>query len=216
MTPTLRKVALTAHVTFSVGWLGAVVAYLALAIAGLASRDAQTVRAAYPSLELLIRFVIVPLALASLASGLFQSLATPWGLIRHYWIVAKLALTVVATTILLIHMPAVGRMARIAAETALSADDFRTERLQLVIHAAGGLGVLLVITTLSVFKPWGLTPYGRRARSERPPAVVEAPVLVAAQEAATPRWAKIVGVHVVLVLVLVAVAHHIASGGHHH
>ena len=35
MTPGLRKFALTTHVTSSVGWLGAVGAFLALAIAGV-------------------------------------------------------------------------------------------------------------------------------------------------------------------------------------
>ena len=47
MTPGLRKFALTTHVTSSVGWLGAVGAFLALAIAGVGSEDAQIVRAAY-------------------------------------------------------------------------------------------------------------------------------------------------------------------------
>jgi hypothetical protein len=53
MTPALRKFALTAHVTSSVGWLGSVAAFLALAIAGLNSRDAQTMRAVYVSMELI-------------------------------------------------------------------------------------------------------------------------------------------------------------------
>jgi ABC-type nickel/cobalt efflux system permease component RcnA len=81
----LRKLVLTAHITFSVGWLGAVAVFLALAIAGLTSRDPQMVRAAYSAMELTARFVIVPLAIASLFSGLIQSLGTPWGLFRHYW-----------------------------------------------------------------------------------------------------------------------------------
>lgn len=51
MTPSLRKFVLTVHITLSVGWLGAVVAYLALAIVGLTSSDAQVVRAAYLSLD---------------------------------------------------------------------------------------------------------------------------------------------------------------------
>ena len=46
MTPGLRRFVLTAHVASSVGWLGAVVAYLALAVAALTNQDAQTVRAA--------------------------------------------------------------------------------------------------------------------------------------------------------------------------
>ena len=80
MRPRLRKFTLTAHVTFSVGWLGAVVAYLALAIAGLTRQDAQVVRAAFLSMELIGWFVIVPLSLAALFTGLVQSLGTEWGL----------------------------------------------------------------------------------------------------------------------------------------
>ncbi|MDQ3220976.1 MAG: hypothetical protein M3Q26_09590, partial [Acidobacteriota bacterium] len=53
MTPRLSKFALTAHITSSVGWLGAVVGFLALAIAGLTSDDAQTVRASYLAMELI-------------------------------------------------------------------------------------------------------------------------------------------------------------------
>ena len=62
VTPGLRKFALTAHVTSSVGWLGAVAAFLALAVVGLIGRDAQTVRASYLSMELIGWYVIVPCA----------------------------------------------------------------------------------------------------------------------------------------------------------
>jgi hypothetical protein len=93
MAPRLRKFTLTAHVAFSVGWLGAVAGFLALAVAGLTSQDAQTVRAAYLAMELTAWFVIAPLSLASLLTGLVQSLGTTWGLFRHYWVVAKLLTT---------------------------------------------------------------------------------------------------------------------------
>jgi hypothetical protein len=53
--------------------------------------------------------VIVPLSLAALLTGVVQSLGTPWGLFRHRWIVAKLALTVVATVLLLVHTQPIGR-----------------------------------------------------------------------------------------------------------
>jgi hypothetical protein len=69
----------------SVGWLGSVVAYLALAIVGLTSHDAQTVRAVYLSMEVIGWFVIVPFSLAALAAGLVESLGTPWGLSRHWF-----------------------------------------------------------------------------------------------------------------------------------
>jgi len=90
MTPRFQKVALLAHITFSVGWFGAVVPYLALVIAGLTSRDVQLVRAAYLWMELVGWYVVVPFSFAALLSGLVQSLFTHWGLFRHWWILAKL------------------------------------------------------------------------------------------------------------------------------
>ncbi len=162
MTPGLRKFALTAHVTSSVGWLGAVAGFLALAVAGLTSQDAQMVRAAYLAMELTAWFVIVPLAFASLLTGLVQSLGTTWGLFRHYWVLAKLLLTVLATIVLLLQMESISYIAGVAAETTLSSADLREARISLVAHAGGGLLVLLVPATLSVYKPRGMTRYGRR------------------------------------------------------
>ena len=167
MTPRLRKFALTAHVTSSVGWLGAVAAFLALAVAGLTSQDAQMVRAAYLAMELTAWFVIVPLSLASLLTGLVQSLGTKWGLFRHYWVLVKLLITILATIVLLMHMQPISLMAGAAAETTLSSADLREPRIQLVVAAGAALLVLLVATTLAVYKPRGMTPYGWRKQHEQ-------------------------------------------------
>lgn len=162
MSPRLRNFTLTAHVTLSVGWLGAVAAYLALAVTGLTSGDAATARAAYVAMGLIGWLVIVPLAFAALVSGLVQSLGTPWGVFRHYWVVAKLVLTVVSIAILVAHMrTAVSAMTAVAAG-ATAGSDVRELQMHLLAHAIGGLVVLAVITALSISKPWGLTPYGRR------------------------------------------------------
>lgn len=168
LSPALRKLALTAHVVASVGWLGAVAAFLAVAIAGLQSGDGQVVRAAYLAMELMGWSVIVPLGAASLLTGLVQSLGTPWGLFRHWWVLIKLLLTAVAMILLLVHMRPIGFMADTAAEAALTAEDHRVVRVQRVFDAAAALVVLLVNTTLSVYKPRGLTRHGqRRLREER-------------------------------------------------
>jgi hypothetical protein len=74
MAPRLRKSALTVHVVSSVGWLGAVVVFLGLSIAGLTSQDVQTVRAAYLAMESIGWFVLVPFSLASLSPGS----SSPW------------------------------------------------------------------------------------------------------------------------------------------
>ena len=151
------------HVIFSVGWLGAVVAYLPLAMAGLTSTDSETVRSAYMAMERIGWLVIVPLSLGSLLSGLVQSIGTEWGLLRHYWIIAKLVLTVISTIILFLHMPVVSRMAAMASATTLPIAAPGMLRTQLLMHAAAGLLVLAVIVALSIFKPWGRTRLGAAA-----------------------------------------------------
>src|SRR3712207_3523071 len=90
MAPRLRRFMLTAHVTASVGWVGAVGVFLTLAILGLTSQDAQTVRGVSLVMEPAARVVLVPLAFAALLTGIVQSLGPPWGLFRHYWVVFKL------------------------------------------------------------------------------------------------------------------------------
>src|SRR6266481_8009606 len=167
MGPRLRKFALTTHLTSSVGLLGAIAGFLALSVvAGLTSQDARMVRAAYLAMELTAWFVIVPLALTSLLPGLVQSLGTTWGLFRHYWVLAKLSLTVFATVVLLLKMKLISYVAGVAAETTLSSAELRAARTELVIHAAAGLLVLLVPAVLSVYKPRGITGYGARKQQE--------------------------------------------------
>ena len=167
MPPRLRKLTLTAHITASVGWLGADIGFLALAVAGLTSQDAQMVRAAYLAMGLTAWFVIVPLSLAALLTGLVQSLGTKWGLFRHYWILVKFLIAIFAATVLLIHTQPISLLAGAAAETRLSSADLRESRIQLVVAAGAGLLVLLVNTTLAVYKPRGLTPYGWRKQQEQ-------------------------------------------------
>ena len=164
MTPSLRKFALTVHLTVSVGWIGAVIAYLALGVSAVTSEDPQTVRAVWIAMELTGWYVIVPLALAALLTGIVMSLGTPWGLFRHYWVLISLGLTVFSIVILLLHMPTVSALA----DMAQAVDSGHLAELGGdLLHPSVGLLVLLVITVLNVYKPRGLTPYGWRKQQER-------------------------------------------------
>jgi hypothetical protein len=159
--PRLRKLALTAHVISSVGWLGAVVVFLALSVVGLTSEDARVVRGVYLVMEPAARSVLVPFAFASLFTGIVVSLGTTWGLFRHYWVLIKLLLTILTLVVLMLQLEGIGTVAD-AAATSLSGADLRGARISLVVHAAGGLLVLLAAAVLSVYKPRGLTRYGWR------------------------------------------------------
>jgi uncharacterized membrane protein len=165
MAPRLRKFVLTTHVAASVGWLGAVVVFLALAVIGVTGQDAQLVRAVYLAAEPITGFVIVPLALVSLLTGVFQSLGTQWGLFRHYWVLFKLLLNVVATIVLLMYMETVRYFADIAAESSTDLAELRSPTF--VLHSSGALLLLLTATVLAVYKPRGMTRYGRRKQHEQ-------------------------------------------------
>lgn len=154
MTPRLRKVVLTAHISSSVGWLGATAGFLALAITSLTGQDAQIIRAAYLGMDWIGWFILVPLSVASLLTGLVQALGTAWGLFRHYWVLAKLLINVVATIVLLLFMRNLG-------------SGYYGRSAAPVLHAGVALLLLLAATTLSVFKPQGVTPYGWRKQHEQ-------------------------------------------------
>ena len=167
MGPGLRKLVLTIHLTFSVGWIGAVVAYLVLGVSAVGSRDAQTVRGAWIAMELIGWSAIVPLAVGSVLTGLVMALATAWGLFQHYWVLITLGLTLFSVGILLLHLPTVSALA--SAARVADAATLRSLGGDL-LHPSAGLLVLLVITVLNVYKPRGLTPYGwRKQREARSP-----------------------------------------------
>jgi hypothetical protein len=167
MPPGIRKLALATHLTVSVGWLGAVVAYLVLDLTVAISQDPQVVRSAWIAMGLVISSAIVPLALASLITGLVMALGTKWGLFRHWWVLSSLVLTIVATGVLLSELGVVTRLAAVAADPTISAEDLLALPPTL-LHSVGGLAVLLVVQVLNVYKPPGLTPYGwQRQQEER-------------------------------------------------
>jgi hypothetical protein len=181
-------------------------------------------RAACLAMELITWFVIVPLAVASLLTGLVMSFGSAWGLFRHYWVIAKLLITIVATALLLTHTRPIGLLASLARESSLSGADVDKLQFQLVGDAGVALLALLVNVALSVFKPWGMTSYGLRTRRERR---TVSPVEITSRletnvearprsTAKTPRWVYVVGIHAMGLALLFLAAHFIWGGAWSH
>lgn len=214
MTPGLFRFTFTTHITASVGWFGAVIVFLALAVIGLVSQDEGTVRGAYLLMAPAAWFVLVPLAHASLLSGMALSLGTTWGLFRHYWISLKLLITIFATAVLLIYMGTFREMAGVAADP--------TMRLALVrnpsptVHAILALGLLLVATVLAVYKPLGMTAYGMRKQLEQRqalrPTAWRSPTSGLAAAASTPRLLYPLVIFALAAVVLFIILH-LTGGG---
>jgi hypothetical protein len=212
---TIRRLVFTAHIASSLGWLGAVCVFLALAALGLASQQEATVRGAYLVMAPAAWFTLVPLAHAALFSGVAISLGTPWGLLRHYWVVGKLAITLVSTIVLMIYMETFREMAGVAADP--------IAELRLVrnpspfVHGILALVLLMAATLLSVYKPFGLTTYGIRKQFERlPTRNPERTISVWAQPTIPLQtWTYAIWI-LIGIGILLLVAHTMLGGGLHH
>jgi hypothetical protein len=170
--PGLRKLALAVHLSVSVGWIGAVVAYIALGISATTSEDAQTLLGTWIALETVGWYAIVPLAGASLLTGIVMALGTKWGLFRHYWVLFSFVLTVFAAIVLVLHMPDVSARVDLALEASgrpKGMGEHVSAQLKGgdLLHPVLGLVVLLVIQTLNVYKPRGMTRLGQRKGREQ-------------------------------------------------
>lgn len=222
MTRSLRKLGLTTHITLSVGWIGGVAAYLVLVVAAMTSQGAQTLRAAWIAMELIGWYLIVPLALTSLLTGFVVALTTPWGLFRHYWVMISIALTIGATVVLLQHMQTVSIVARAAADTdTADLGGLRSGLRGELLHAGVGLLVLLAIEVLNVYKPVGMTAYGRRKASQvavRSGSIGDARPAPSRGPAATttPLWVRVVGIHAIGLVALFVVMHLVGGGMRSH
>jgi hypothetical protein len=166
MPRSLRKLVLTVHVVVSVGWIGIEAGLLALGLTGLYTRDPEVLRAAYVAMGIFGGIFLVPVSMGTLVTGVLLSVGTPWGLIRHYWVLVKFVLTValVASGILVLNrslQEAAVRVSEVPLSTLTSAD-VGVLRFQIIASVSVALLLLVTATTLSVYKPWGRTWFGRR------------------------------------------------------
>lgn len=215
--PALRRFTFTAHVTSSLGWLGAVIVFISLAAIGLSSEDEATVRGAYLVMAPAAWFALVPLAHASLLSGIALSLGTTWGLVRHYWVVLKLIITLFSTVVLLVYMGTFRQMAGVAADPVVELGLVRNPSP--LVHAILALILLVVATVLAIYKPFGMTPYGVRQRDERhlpstPARIEETPPGTAA--AVGRRRVELVAIGALAVVLFLLLLMHLAGAGFQH
>lgn len=154
--PRARKLWLTMHVGFSVGWLGAAMAMLVLAIVGASTSDVELQHYAYEIMHVFDLAIVIPLVLLSLITGLVMSLGTKWGLVRHWWVLVKFA---IALSIPLFAAVAESFWVREAVATTrvdrsvdLDGTDVRLWVCFVVFSV-----LLWVATALSSYKPWGKT-----------------------------------------------------------
>ncbi|GAA3453182.1 hypothetical protein [Dactylosporangium matsuzakiense] len=153
--PRIRKLVVTAHVGLSVGWLGLATAMTVLAATALVTSDASLRPPVYRMMHVFDLVVVVPSVVLALLTGVVLALCTPWGLVRHWWVLTKFVLSLA--------IPAVAGFQHL----------WISALIERAAEAPGELGVRLLVcfvaydvtlwtaTALSVFKPGGRTPWAR-------------------------------------------------------
>lgn len=150
----VRRGLLVAHVAVSVSWLGLTVGLLTLGVAAFVTGDATTAQAATRAMKIFGDWLVIPVALLSLLSGLVLALGTPWGLARHRWVWTKFWLTLITAGLSIFSLrPGIDEAA-----TSGVVD------IDLIIAPSVATATYLFITAISVLKPWGPTRRGRRPR----------------------------------------------------
>jgi hypothetical protein len=147
LTPAWRKAILTLHVVTAVGWLGTDFVMLTFGIAGLAGADPAVV---YPAVGLVGRWLFAPLSAVAWTVGVVNALLTPWGLLRHRWVLVKLLLTtLMLCLVVLLLWPNLSQAATLGAALP------QADRVNLVVAPSVSSTLLVIATVLSTYKPWG-------------------------------------------------------------
>ena len=142
--PTTRRALLTVHIIAGVGLLGDVAAVLAINVRAATTDDSALAAASY---ELLAMFTVlfgIPLSFAALGSGILLGMSSVWGVVRHAWVAAKLAL--------LLGVILVGAVVLGPSTEAMRVGDGGAEA-RLIAGSAYDVVALTLATGLSVFKP---------------------------------------------------------------
>ncbi|MEV0121736.1 DUF2269 domain-containing protein [Streptomyces sp. NPDC050703] len=156
-----RRATLVVHVVGAAGWLGLSLGLVALALTALSTESSAATEAAVRSMQVFTDWLVLPLALLTLLSGLLLSLGTPWGLARHRWVYTKFWLTLITTAASAVALrPGINETVGIVA-----AGEPITDAADLIAGPIVSLGAYVFMTVLSVLKPWGLTRRGRKQRA---------------------------------------------------
>lgn len=154
----VRRLTLVLHVAVSVGWLGMDAVLLVLGATALLSADPELTRACYLAMDAAGGRLLIPVSLLALVTGVVLGLGTPWGLVRYWWVLAKLVVTAVAATLSIFAL-----RSQLAEAAGTPVADLG--RLEQTLVAAPSVALVLYLSTtaLSVLKPWGRTRWYRPA-----------------------------------------------------
>src|SRR5215217_1999523 len=104
LTPAARKVVLVVHVISGIGWMGVDMALVVLLITARTTNDALLVISGFTAIRMIVPIVVPPLSLSILVTGLMLGLGSRWGLLRYWWVLVKLLLSIIMTVLVFVSL----------------------------------------------------------------------------------------------------------------
>ncbi len=150
-----RRATLVLHIVSGGAWFGLDLAMAAMVFTALGTDDPETKALAYRALGMFIFWPIAAASVLSLATGMLLGLGTTYGLVRYWWVTIKLALNLVLTVVVLVALrPGVLELAEQGRRVA-EGETVTFLESNIMFPPIVSTAALLVIFTLSVFKPFG-------------------------------------------------------------
>ena len=145
------------HFLTSLGWLGVGLCQLTLNVLALVTDEAALRHAAHEIAHVFDRYLLIALATGSAVTGVLLGLKTRWGLLRYRWVAVKLALTVALLVFTPIWMGGwIGEAVALTRPPSVPDDpSYLLVRTELLVGSVTIVSTLLVVTVISVAKPWG-------------------------------------------------------------
>jgi uncharacterized membrane protein len=171
LSPGLRKALLVLHIVTAVSWMGVDIALFILLMTARTTDDPALVVSGFQAIRMIVPAAVPPLSLGILVTGILLGLGTRWGLLRHWWVLVKLLLSLVMTFLVFFSLvPAVNSMA-VGLPGDMSADAMRASLgalpTMLLFPPVVSFLMLGTAAILSVFKPWQRTPWSRERDTGR-------------------------------------------------
>ena len=152
--PPLRKALLLTHIEAGGAWLGLDLALGAVVLTAFTA-DAASAAAGAVTLAAFATWPLIVVSLVALGTGVLLGIGSKYGLARYWWVLIKLALTLILTTLVTLVLAPGMHAIRGQGLAALTSGAELTMSPTMLFPPIVSTTAVTVAMALSVFKPWG-------------------------------------------------------------
>ncbi|PGL71154.1 hypothetical protein [Bacillus sp. AFS055030] len=156
---TKKNILVSVHVLAICAWFGGTLSLLLLGFYLKNAQNSEQLIYTLSSMHIIDENLLKYPALATLFTGILLSVWTQWGLVKYYWVVIKLVLTVLVILIGIFFIndwfSFLVKTAEGLGASALNENKFESTWISIIISGIFNLSCLVFMTFITYFKPFG-------------------------------------------------------------